>query len=107
MTLDDLHLDAAALARLCQRHGVERLDVFGSFARGDARAGSDLDLLISLRPGAAPGMEFLQLAIDLEALAGRRIDLLERHLVEGDDQRPIFRREVLRHAKRLYGPAAA
>lgn len=107
MTLDDLRLDVTALARLCQRYGVERLEVFGSFARGDARPDSDLDLLVSLRPGAAPGMDFLQLALDLEDLAGRRIDLLERPVVEREVARPIFRREVLRHIRTLYGPAAA
>lgn len=107
MTLDDLHLDLATLAELCQRYGIARLDAFGSFVRGNARPDSDLDLLVSLKPGVTLGMEFLQFAIDLETLVGRRVDLLERHLVEGDDQRPIFRREVLRQTKRLYGSAAA
>jgi uncharacterized protein len=38
-------LDAA------ERHGVSRLRVFGSLARGDAEAASDIDLLVDLKPG--------------------------------------------------------
>ncbi|HET7484432.1 MAG TPA: nucleotidyltransferase family protein [Solirubrobacterales bacterium] len=38
-------LDAAA------RHGISHLRAFGSLARGETRAGSDIDLLVNLRPG--------------------------------------------------------
>ena len=38
-------LDAA------EKHGVGRLRVFGSLARGEANAGSDVDLLVDLKPG--------------------------------------------------------
>ena len=38
-------LDAAG------RHGVSHLRAFGSVARGEAKAGSDIDLLVDLRPG--------------------------------------------------------
>jgi hypothetical protein len=38
-------LDAA------DKHGIGRLRVFGSLARGEARADSDVDLLVDLRPG--------------------------------------------------------
>lgn len=107
MRVEDLTFDREALARLCQRLGVRRLEVFGSFARGDARPDSDIDLLVDLPEGAAPGMDYLQFAVDLEHILGRRIDLIERHIVEREQARPIFRREVLRHARSIYGPAAA
>jgi predicted nucleotidyltransferase len=38
-------LDAA------EKHGVGRLRVFGSLARGEAEAASDIDLLVDLKPG--------------------------------------------------------
>lgn len=38
-------LDAA------ERHGISRLRVFGSLARGEAKASSDVDFLVDLRPG--------------------------------------------------------
>jgi hypothetical protein len=43
--LDGLALASEAIARVCERHGVAELAVFGSIARGDARPDSDIDLL--------------------------------------------------------------
>lgn len=40
-----LLLDAA------DRHGIGHLRAFGSLARGEAKAGSDVDLLVDLKPG--------------------------------------------------------
>ena len=33
------------------RHGISHLRAFGSVARGEAKAGSDIDLLVDLKPG--------------------------------------------------------
>ncbi|HEX8689702.1 MAG TPA: nucleotidyltransferase domain-containing protein [Solirubrobacterales bacterium] len=33
------------------RHGMSRLRVFGSLARGEAKGASDIDLLVELKPG--------------------------------------------------------
>ena len=42
-----LHDKQQAIAELCARYGVRRLDVFGSALRDDFRPGeSDLDLLV-------------------------------------------------------------
>lgn len=40
-----------ALTNAAQRHGVARLRVFGSLARGEAGPDSDIDLLVDLKPG--------------------------------------------------------
>jgi hypothetical protein len=62
------------LLQVAARHGVKSIRVFGSFARGDARPDSDLDLLIEAGPERTaffPG----GLVADLEALLGRRVDV--------------------------------
>jgi predicted nucleotidyltransferase len=41
----------AALHALATQYGVRDLRVFGSYARGDAGPGSDLDLLINIEYG--------------------------------------------------------
>lgn len=47
MTLDELGQGKrAAILSIAEKHGVRNVRVFGSFARGDARPDSDLDLLI-------------------------------------------------------------
>jgi len=56
------------LAELCQRYGVRRLLLFGSFARGEADEESDVDLLVEFFPGRTPGLGFARLQEELTRL---------------------------------------
>ena len=74
----DQHRDA--LAELCRRHHVARLDVFGSAATGDFDPQrSDIDLLVEFAdvPEAKTFRAYFALLADLEALFGRPVDLVE------------------------------
>jgi predicted nucleotidyltransferase len=101
MLLADLGFDHARLAVCCRRFGVARLETFGSFVTGDARPDSDLDVLVTFKPGVSSGFEFVALQQELEALAGRRVDLLTRESVERSPNK-YFRRFALRHTELLY-----
>ncbi len=70
------------ILQLARRHGVTRVRVFGSMARGDAGPQSDVDLLVDV--GANPSPWFPGgLVADLEALLGRRVQVVtERGLDE-------------------------
>lgn len=46
-----LPIDIEELQALLRSNGVVRASVFGSYARGEATADSDLDLLVTLAPG--------------------------------------------------------
>ncbi len=65
---------AEALWDVARRHGVVRLRVFGSWARGDAHPGSDLDLLVKLEPGKGL-LDVIGLQQALEDLVGRKVDV--------------------------------
>ncbi len=56
--------------------GVQRLALFGSVARGQARLDSDVDLLVQFFPGAKTYGRFLALSELLEARLGRRVELV-------------------------------
>lgn len=57
--------------------GICRLSLFGSMARGDAAAESDMDLVAELDPGAGIGLFALGgLERQLGEIVGRRVDLL-------------------------------
>ena len=56
--------------------GVQRLALFGSVARGQARFDSDVDLLVQFVPGAKTYGHFLALSELLEARLGRRVELV-------------------------------
>ena len=76
MTLDDLGKDKrGAILAIAAKHGVKRVRVFGSFARGDASEDSDVDFLIEAGPGTPPWFPG-GLLVDLEEELGRRIELV-------------------------------
>lgn len=62
------------ILRAAKDHGAGNVRVFGSVARGDASADSDVDLLVDLEPGRSL-LDHAALVLELEALLGRRVDV--------------------------------
>jgi predicted nucleotidyltransferase len=91
-----------AIAAICRRHGVRRLDVFGSSL--DAAAfdpeESDIDVLVQF-DGEVASDAFLDLKEALEAVFQRPVDLVEREAVQ-NSRNPIRRRRILADAAPLY-----
>ncbi|TAE56362.1 MAG: nucleotidyltransferase [Bacteroidetes bacterium] len=50
--------------------------LFGSVARGEATAASDIDILLELDYSQPIGLEFIQMQIDLQELLRRKVDLV-------------------------------
>jgi len=59
-----------------QQLGIEHLRLFGSSARNEARADSDIDLAATFSPSAHIGFGFVSIAKRLEELLGTPIDLI-------------------------------
>lgn len=91
----ELSVNRDELSKLCRRHRIRRLALFGSTLRGTDKPDSDVDLLVEFEEGAAPG--FIALAGIEEELSGlfggRRIDLRTPA-----DLSPHFRGEVVKSA---------
>lgn len=69
----------AAIAALCARFGVERLEAFGSALRVDFDPKrSDLDFLVQFKPisGYARVDAYFNFRNELKALLGREVDLV-------------------------------
>ena len=63
------------LSDLGERYRVKGLGVFGSYAKGESRTDSDLDLLVEF--DVAPTMfEFVRLQRELATLLGVNVDLV-------------------------------
>jgi uncharacterized protein len=90
------------LEDLCRRFHVRRLDLFGSAAGDDFdSARSDLDFLVEFdrgAPGALSFDTFFGLKESLEALFGRRVDLVE----QGAIRNPYFKESVERSREPVF-----
>jgi hypothetical protein len=58
-----------------RRYGVVRAGIFGSVARGEATAGSDVDVLVDFE-GRKSLLDLVSLRAELSALLGRHADVL-------------------------------
>ena len=83
------------ILRLAARHGAADVRIFGSFARGDARADSDVDILVRAADRTSPWFPS-GLILDLEALLGRRVDVVTEGALH-----PRLRAQVLAEAVAL------
>lgn len=73
---DPRGIDSRQLSGWAQRHGVGRLVVFGSGARGELRPGSDIDIAFELLPGREIGLfEHVRMRDELATLFGGPVDL--------------------------------
>jgi len=70
----------AGLPALKREFPLHRLALFGSMARGETLAGSDIDILADVEPSI--GLDFVTLADKLEELTGHKIDLVSRRAVK-------------------------
>ena len=82
-------------AEIRERFGVSDLRVFGSVARGEPRADSDVDVLVSF-DGRPTFDRFMDLKIFLEELLDGRVDLVTRAAI-----RPEMRMKIEREAIRV------
>jgi len=98
-----LEVSPEALATFCQRWHIARLEVFGSVLREDFGSQSDIDFLVSFEPGEGPaGLEWFRLEEELAQLVGRKVDVLNRRVVE--KSRNLYRRHhILSEATTVHG----
>jgi len=89
--------DRSRLREVCERYGVECLEVFGSVARGEDGPDSDIDLLYVFKPDAVTGFRIFELEDELGALFGRKVDLVGRESVSRH-----IRAAVMADARPLY-----
>ena len=73
--------EVAAQLGVCTPYGVRSLDLFGSIARGDSGADSDVDLLVEFdRPVGL--FQFFRVQRRLEAIVGRPVDLVMKDAIK-------------------------
>jgi uncharacterized protein len=90
-----LSYDKDALARVCRKHRIRRLALFGSVLKGTDRPDSDIDFLVEFEPDAVPAfLGLAEIEAELSGLLGRRVDLRT-----ANELSRYFREEVERSAE--------
>jgi len=89
-----------AIAELCRRHHVARLDVFGSLVAGDFTESSDIDFLVEFDTDVNQRRfdNFFELLQAMEQLFNRRVDLVET----GGIRNPYFIKRVNETRRPIY-----
>lgn len=77
---------------LAEKNGLTEVRVFGSRARGEAHADSDIDLLVTRKPGS-DSLAIFGLEIDIEERLGCPADVATEGCI-----RPKYRERILSEA---------
>lgn len=78
---------------LLKKHGVARAGIFGSYARGEERKQSDIDLLIKIR-GKKSLLDIVRLQLELKKHLKKPVDVLEYQEVHPYIKKRILAEEV-------------
>jgi len=76
---------------LKERFGIARIGIFGSFARGEERPDSDVDVLVTFQEGKKTFDNFMGTRFYLEDLFHRKVDLVTDAALK-----PLIRDPILR-----------
>lgn len=89
-----------AIRDLCRKHGIRKLDLFGSAATGSFDPeSSDLDFIVDLGEyTAGTDFRYIDLIADLEAILGHTIQMITEPSIKND----YFREAVDRQRVNLY-----
>ncbi|HZF12460.1 MAG TPA: nucleotidyltransferase family protein [Thermoanaerobaculia bacterium] len=94
-----LPIDPQQVADFCRRWKVTEFALFGSVLRADFRPDSDVDVLVTFEPGAPWTLwDLSRMRIELKALFGREVDLVEKQALRN----PFRRRAILAEQQVIY-----
>lgn len=82
------------IVQILEKYGVKKAALFGSYARGDFKSISDIDILIQPPEGMSYG--FFRLKRELEKSLNKKVDLLSY-----DGISPYLSESILRFQKKV------
>tara|TARA_Y100000310_G_C20642072_1_gene794539 strand:- start:1478 stop:1774 length:297 start_codon:yes stop_codon:yes gene_type:complete len=83
-----------SIIRILKKNGVSKAGIFGSYARGDQKKNSDIDILI--QPPKGIGFGFAGIQLDLEERLKKKV-----HLVTYKYIYPLLRKQILKEEIRI------
>ena len=94
-----IQIDREQIAEFCRKWRITEFSLFGSVLRGDLRPDSDVDVLVSLDPGAPWSLyEWVEMIDELKGIFGREVDLVEKTGLRN----PFRRHAILKNREVIY-----
>lgn len=78
---------------LLKKHGVSKAGIFGSYARGEQKNGSDVDFLIKIKDDASL-TDIIALQLALKKIIGKNIDIVEYQSIRPELKDRILNEEI-------------
>lgn len=85
------------LVELLKKHSAKRIEIFGSYARGESKEDSDLDIIVEFSERKSL-LDLVGIEQELEELLGIKIDLLTRKSIS-----PYLIERIEKEAKVIFG----
>jgi uncharacterized protein len=83
------------IVKILRKNDVAKAGLFGSYARGEAKRNSDLDILVELNKEINL-LDYVRIKHELEDETGRRVDLVEYSTIK-----PLIRDQILSEEIRI------
>lgn len=88
MIKNNLILFKDKIIKILKKYKIKKAGIFGSYARGEQKKKSDIDIIIE--PPKGIGLGFVGIALELEDKLKRKVDLLTYNGIS-----PYFRKSIL------------
>ncbi|MGC8913883.1 MAG: nucleotidyltransferase family protein [Thermoplasmata archaeon] len=85
------------LISVLKKHDAKRIAIFGSYARGEQKEGSDLDVIVEFEKRKSL-LELVSIELEIEAALGIKVDLLTRASIS-----PYLIERITKESKVVYG----
>jgi predicted nucleotidyltransferase len=93
--MDEIRRQRESIIQIAHAHGATNIRVFGSVARGEDTANSDIDFLMDFETDRSL-IDLVAAKIELEELLGRKVDVITVQALH-----PMMRQVVMREAVKL------
>lgn len=82
---------------ILKQHNIVKAGIFGSYARGEQRPDSDIDILVELSPDKRMSLfQFAGIKVELEEHLGKKVDLVQYKQIK-----PIIKNYILNDEIRI------
>ena len=94
--MNKINFNSKEILAICSKYHVKALRVFGSMARGESKAASDVDLLVTFSEPTSL-LQMVRLERELSSILRRKVDLLTAKSIS-----PYLRNRILKESRPIY-----